>query len=467
MKNRRGVMLCVEKLESRLVPSAVSLWESTNWAGYAISPPPAGQVVSEVSGQWEVPMVRGTGTAYSVTWVGIDGFSSGSVEQIGTASNLVNGTPQYYAWWEMYPANSMQEISPTKFAVNPGDLITAIVTFDGTVGSGKSKADQFTLTITDRPASGGALETFSETSSLNGVVKLSSAEWIEEVPSTNRGVLTLANFGSVTFINAEAATTATGTTGGTLEGLGNYAAIDEIYMVNSRGTEIIAATSALAGNNFTVAYGSATPGAPSGSTNKAGTMEQLPDVQQVAPGLTVPAQALNVTVVPLSSAAPGGLSGFPADGMTLQGSVDALSSQAIAFFAGNTAVGGMNAPDNHLQEAGIRLDAWASSPESCVQWFWSSPGSSALALPAVVPPSEAEATALRLSVLPAETAAKPGPAGSKWTGYPGSTREQLPIYAPDVPIQPAASLVLLAAVLNGRWRTSANENETKARLRTI
>lgn len=44
---------------------------------------------------------------YASFWVGIDGYSSGSVEQLGTHSDCVGkGRASYYAWWEMYPASS-------------------------------------------------------------------------------------------------------------------------------------------------------------------------------------------------------------------------------------------------------------------------------------------------------------------------------------------------------------------------
>ena len=43
----------------------------------------------------------GGSTAYSSFWVGIDGFSSSSVEQMGTDSDVVNGIPTYYAWYNV------------------------------------------------------------------------------------------------------------------------------------------------------------------------------------------------------------------------------------------------------------------------------------------------------------------------------------------------------------------------------
>jgi Peptidase A4 family len=78
---------------------------SYNWAGYAIS----GGVgsVTSVEGSWVVPKatqsVSGQKT-YSAHWLGIDGFSSSSVEQIGTSSDTdANGNLLYYMWYEFYP----------------------------------------------------------------------------------------------------------------------------------------------------------------------------------------------------------------------------------------------------------------------------------------------------------------------------------------------------------------------------
>ena len=51
-----------------------------------------------------MPTVSGSGPTYSSVWVGIDGYSSNTVEQIGTEQDVsANGKTSYYAWYEMYP----------------------------------------------------------------------------------------------------------------------------------------------------------------------------------------------------------------------------------------------------------------------------------------------------------------------------------------------------------------------------
>src|SRR5437867_401475 len=98
MKCRRvTARLAVEELENRVVPSATM---STNWSGFVVDA--SRSSVTSVAATWVVPTVTGTGTAFSSTWVGIDGFHSSTVEQIGTDANLIQGKPEYFAWYEMY-----------------------------------------------------------------------------------------------------------------------------------------------------------------------------------------------------------------------------------------------------------------------------------------------------------------------------------------------------------------------------
>src|SRR5947209_2194209 len=123
----RGVRrrLKLEHLEDRLAPSAAT---STNWSGYAVQAP-AGSVTA-VYGSWMVPAVTGKGTSYSSAWVGIDGFASRTVEQIGTDSDLSAGQPVYYAWYEMYPHPAVS----LSLKVQPGDTISASVTYEAANG---------------------------------------------------------------------------------------------------------------------------------------------------------------------------------------------------------------------------------------------------------------------------------------------------------------------------------------------
>ena len=208
MKNQRVYRrrLWVEELEPRVVMSAspggvtaplhsVAV-TSTNWAGYASevnlnSFKSDINTVTAVSGSWTVPAVTGTGTAYSSIWVGIDGYDSNTVEQIGTDSDIVNGQPQYYAWYEMYPKDSVS-LTKTQLPIDVGHSITASVVYNPT-------AKTYLLSLTDNTTKSA----FSITQTLASAQR-SSAEWIVEAPSSGYGILPLANFGSVTITGASA-----------------------------------------------------------------------------------------------------------------------------------------------------------------------------------------------------------------------------------------------------------------------
>jgi hypothetical protein len=80
--------------------------DSNNWSGYADT----GSNYSKVTGSWTEPSVSCTSTtSLAAFWVGIDGFSSDSVEQDGTLAECYGGAAYYFTWWEMYPTNAIQE----------------------------------------------------------------------------------------------------------------------------------------------------------------------------------------------------------------------------------------------------------------------------------------------------------------------------------------------------------------------
>jgi Peptidase A4 family len=166
---------------------------STNWSGYAVESPTQ---FTEVTGTWVEPPASctTTGHTYAAFWVGLDGYNSKSVEQLGTDSDCTKAnSPSYYAWYEMYPAASVS-ISTTQYPVKPGDTMTASVTRSGT---------SYTLAITS--SEGWTFSTTQAGSDAN-----SSAEWIAEAPDTCLLVFCtnahLTNFGTVTFTNSQAAT---------------------------------------------------------------------------------------------------------------------------------------------------------------------------------------------------------------------------------------------------------------------
>lgn len=174
---------------------------STNWSGYVVQtafPTGANNTVSDVSASWIVPTVTGGGAtdAYAANWIGIDGFTSPTVEQIGTEQDWISGAPYYAAWWEMYPGGS---VNITSMSIHAGDVMTATVHW--------ISASQFTLSMTNTTTG----QTFSTTQTMSGGAERSCAEWIVEAPSSNTGVLPFTKMGPSTFTACSA--TVNGVTG--------------------------------------------------------------------------------------------------------------------------------------------------------------------------------------------------------------------------------------------------------------
>ena len=127
--------------------------------------------------------------AASAFWVGLDGYNSTSVEQLGTDSDCDSGTPSYYAWYEMYPNPSVT--LPSQYPVQPGDQMSASV-------AANSAGTSFTLEMEDATAGW----TFSTTQTGSGFAR-SSAEVIAEAPSSCSllfcSEVPLADFGQINF----------------------------------------------------------------------------------------------------------------------------------------------------------------------------------------------------------------------------------------------------------------------------
>jgi len=157
---------------------------SSDEAGYVAAG--ATGAFSKVSSSWTEPKGHcSSGDQYSAFYVGLDGWTSDSIEQIGSELDCQGKTPEYYAWYEMYPSY------PVSFSntVDPGDELSASVTYDG--------SNEFTLKISD--ATQGWTKSVKK--SLAGAAR-SSAEVLVEAPPAASGPLPLADFGSVSFTGA-------------------------------------------------------------------------------------------------------------------------------------------------------------------------------------------------------------------------------------------------------------------------
>jgi hypothetical protein len=100
---------------------------SPNWAGYVIQ---SGWSDKDVTGEWTVPSVSCPlfQNSQVAMWDGIGGWGKGNpLLQTGITEACNDGNPEYFAWWEMFPAN------PDNFAnltVSPGDRMQASVYLD-------------------------------------------------------------------------------------------------------------------------------------------------------------------------------------------------------------------------------------------------------------------------------------------------------------------------------------------------
>jgi hypothetical protein len=183
--------------------------ESTNWSGYAAD---SGTYTS-VSAEWVQPTgtCSGRSDKYASFWVGLDGYSSDSVEQTGTDTDCDGSTPEYYGWYETYPNPSYNFGD----SVSPGDTIEASVTYEG--------SNNFLLSLSDLTQGW----TTTTTQTVSGAAR-SSAEVIIEAPccTNSGGILPLADFGTVNVSDSTVDGAAIGTTDPA-----------EIIMINNSGED--------------------------------------------------------------------------------------------------------------------------------------------------------------------------------------------------------------------------------------
>jgi hypothetical protein len=217
---------------------AVTDVQSLNWSGYADAES-GSKTVSQVSGSWTMPAVQCPSPPYQnqdaflANWTGIDGFSNGTVEQLGTAAQCYEGVKYYYVWYEMYPANSVEEgtaacINNNVDCPQPGDQISASVTVTP-AGSGENN---YKLTLIDRTRPD---ESFSVTAQCAAATCAdANAEWIVERPAALPPppapvqILPLADFGRTFFSRGNV------TSGGKLSSIQGFkdGSVNDISMID-------------------------------------------------------------------------------------------------------------------------------------------------------------------------------------------------------------------------------------------
>lgn len=167
---RRAAGLHPDRVEGN-----VTVTESNNWSGYAVT----GALFTQARGSWTVPAVdcEAVPDSSASFWVGIDGWDNDTVEQTGTDSDCNGETPVYYAWYEFVPAGG---VTISSVPVAPGDQMSAEVIYNGS---------EFVISMTNET------KRISYTKSHPpGSATRASAEWIAEMNGYE-----LSDFGTVSF----------------------------------------------------------------------------------------------------------------------------------------------------------------------------------------------------------------------------------------------------------------------------
>jgi len=199
-----------------------------NWAGYADTATKA-QTFTKVSGSWTVPSVTCSAEDQITSdWVGLDGFNSSTVEQLGTTSWCFQGKAVYYNWYEIYP-KAVHQVST---ALRPGDKVAASVTRTGR---------SYAFKLTDSTTSGNNISV-TKTCAL-ATCKDTSAEWISERPSFSTGIAPQAHYNAFKITNGSQ--TSSGHTGSIGAGPG----VNAITMIDSTQIYNLSTVSTLTGGS--------------------------------------------------------------------------------------------------------------------------------------------------------------------------------------------------------------------------
>ena len=170
---------------------------STNWSGAVITSPPSGQTFDGVTASFVVPTPKvpsgssSSGTYSASAWVGIDGDTyQNAILQTGVDFTITDGEVSYDAWYEWYPDYAYD----FNIAISEGDTITA------TVSSTSSTAGK--AVIENVTTGKKVTKSLTSSSALGG----QNAEWIVEDFEEGSSLVSLANWGTVTFTGATAKT---------------------------------------------------------------------------------------------------------------------------------------------------------------------------------------------------------------------------------------------------------------------
>lgn len=184
---------------------------SSNWSGAVLTSPPSGATFTAVSAQFVVPTPKAVNgrSGSSSAWVGIDGDTyQNAILQTGIDFSVQsNGDASFDAWYEWYPdyAYDFSGIS-----ISAGDTISlSVVSSSNSAGTATienlSNGQKVTTSVTAPDSS----------ATLGG----QNAEWIVEDYEQGGGLVTLDNWGTLTFTSASAGASngeSLGTSGATI-----------------------------------------------------------------------------------------------------------------------------------------------------------------------------------------------------------------------------------------------------------
>ena len=176
-----------QPIQKTLQPTAAANADiSRNWSGYTTT---TGNFTG-VSATWTIPQIannNGNKLGTDATWVGIGGVDTHDLIQAGTQEIIGrDGQVAYNAFYETLPYSSR----PLEVSVKGGDSVTVSLTQQST--------GIWHISFKNN--------TSGQSTSMNQQYdsSLSSADWIEEAPSSIRRILPLDNFGTIEFTNASA-----------------------------------------------------------------------------------------------------------------------------------------------------------------------------------------------------------------------------------------------------------------------
>nr|WP_088325880.1 G1 family glutamic endopeptidase [Bacillus cereus] len=186
--------------------------EGPNWSGYSVDAVP--QALS-ISAEWNVPSVTPSLTGnntLSAAWIGFSGppsIDTSSIIQIGTSQMILNNTPSYFAWFQLYflvdntkPFNLCKDGPGTCDPFNnPGDIRDALPVKPGdhiraNIRRMISNPNRWRLYIRNSTQGWGFATIQTYTDKMGNPGLQSNAAFILEDPDGD-----LANYNKVTFEN--------------------------------------------------------------------------------------------------------------------------------------------------------------------------------------------------------------------------------------------------------------------------